>query len=48
MAFEAVEANEVAEVDEVNEAGGVLGSGKLPLRTSETSRFLNSTLFLMF
>ena len=41
----AVEASEVAEADEVNEAAEVLGPGKSLLRTPESSRFLNTTLF---
>ena len=47
-AFEAVEASEVAEVDEVSEATEVVGPGKSLLRTSESPRFLNSTLFWCF
>ena len=39
-----MEASEVAEADEVNENAEVLGPGKSLLRTSESSRFLNSTL----
>ena len=45
MTFEAVEASEVAEANEVNEAAEVLGPEKSLLRTSESSRFLNSSLF---
>ena len=44
-AFETVEASEVAEANEVNEDAEVLGPGKSLLRTSESSRFLSSTLF---
>ena len=44
-AFEAVEAVEVAEVVEVNEAAEVLRPEKALLRTSESSRFLNSDLY---
>ena len=38
----------VAEADEVNEAAQVLRPEKLLPRTSESSRFLNSTLFWCF
>ena len=40
-----VEANEVVEADEVKEAAEVFRLGKSELRTSETSRLLNSALF---
>ena len=42
---EVAEASEVAEATEVNEAAEVLRPGKSLLRTSESSRFLNSALF---
>ena len=45
MAFEAVEAVVVAEAREVNKAAEVLRPEKLLLRTSESSRFLNSALY---
>ena len=44
-AFEAVEAIEVAEASEVNEAAKVLRPEKSLLRTSESSRFLDSALY---
>ena len=44
MAVEAVEASEVAEAAEVNEAAEVVGPEKSLLRTSESSRFLNSII----
>ena len=44
-AVEVNEATEVVEAVEVIEASKVLGPGKSLLRTSESSRFLNSTLF---
>ena len=44
-AVEAVEASEVAEADEVDEPAEFLRPEKSLLRTSESSRFLNSTLF---
>ena len=47
-AFEAVEAIEAAEADEVNEVAEVLRPEKSLLRTSESSRFLNSALFWFF
>ena len=47
-ALEAVEASEVAEDHEVNEAAEVLGPEKSLLRTSESSRSLNSSLFWCF
>ena len=40
--LEAVEASEVAEAADVNEAEEVIMLGKSLLRTSESSRFLNS------
>ena len=43
--LEAVEASEVAKADEVKEAIEVLRLEKSLLRTSESSRFLNSALF---
>ena len=46
--FEAVEASEAAEAAEVNEAAEVLRPGKSLLRTVESSRFLNLTLFWCF
>ena len=42
---DAVEASEVAEADEVNEAAELLRPEKSLLRTSESSRFLNSALY---
>ena len=45
MAIKVVEASEVAEADEVIEAAEVLRPEKSLLRTSESSRFLNSALF---
>ena len=47
-AFEAVEVIVVAEADEVKEAAEVLRPEKSLLRTSESSRFLNSDLFWCF
>ena len=47
-AIEAVEVTEVTEVTEVIEAAQVLRPGKLLPRTSESSRHLNSALFLCF
>ena len=44
-AFEAVEASEVAEANEFNKAVEVLRLEKSFLKTSESSRFLNSALF---
>ena len=44
-AVEVIEAMEVVEAVEVIEATEVLRSGKSLLRTSESSRFLNSALF---
>ena len=43
-----IEAMEVVEAVEVIEAADVLRSGKSLLRTSESSRFLNSALFISF
>ena len=46
-----MEASEVAEADEVNEAAEVSKGSKSLLKTSESSRFLNSAYFdviLMF
>jgi hypothetical protein len=40
-----IEATEVIEAVEVTEAAEVLRSGKSLLRTSESSRLLNSALF---
>ena len=45
MAVEAIEASEVAKADEVNEAAEVPKSEKSLLKTSESSRFLNSALY---
>ena len=43
--MEVAEASEVAEADEANETADFLRSGKLLLRTSESSMSLNSALF---
>ena len=44
-AVEVGEASEVAEASEVDEAAEVLRPEKSQLRTSESSRFLNSALY---
>ena len=48
MAVEVIEVTEVVEAVEVIEAAEVLMPGKSLLRTSESSRHLNSALFLCF
>ena len=48
MAVEVIEATEVVEAVKVIDAAEVLRSEKSPLRTSESFRFLNFSLILMF
>jgi hypothetical protein len=48
VAVEVIEATEAVEAIEVIEAAEVLRPGKSLLRTSESSRHLNSALFLCF